>query len=297
MSEPQKLTDALLRSWPLPPPEGDRGKDSRGRVLVVGGAAQTPGAVLLAAESALRSGAGKLQIATVSSVSAHVAVATPEALVVTLDETGEGGPVSDSADVLLKRGSRSDSVLLGPGWFEDDATVELTRRFLHGVEPDGPALVLDAAAMSGLAAEAERLRRLNGRVLLTPHAGEAATLLHRSREEVEAEPLATAQEIASTLGCVVAMKGAVTFIAAPDGRSWVNEGGCVGLGTSGSGDTLAGLAAGLLARGAEPAKALAWAVYVHAQAGEILAKRIGALGFLARELPPEMPGVLSRLAD
>jgi NAD(P)H-hydrate repair Nnr-like enzyme with NAD(P)H-hydrate dehydratase domain len=96
---------------------------------------------------------------------------------------------------------------------------------------------------------------------------------------------------------VVALKGGSTHIAAPDGRCWINESGCVGLGTSGSGDTLAGLVAGLLARGAEPAQALLWGVYVHAQAGARLAGRIGELGFLARELPGEMPGVLDELAD
>jgi NAD(P)H-hydrate repair Nnr-like enzyme with NAD(P)H-hydrate dehydratase domain len=113
---------------------------------------------------------------------------------------------------------------------------------------------------------------------------------------VEAEPLATAREAAERLGCVVALKGATTHVAAPDGRAWANEGGSVGLGTSGSGDTLAGLVAGLLARGAEPAQALVWGVYVHAEAGARLSRRIGELGFLARELPAEMPGILTELA-
>lgn len=295
MSAPVRLTPELLQGWPLPSPDGGRGKDSRGRVLVVAGGAETPGAALLAGEAALRSGAGKLQIATVLSNARLVAVATPEALVVGLDETEAGGPSARNAERLLERIGRCDALLLGPGLPEDEATAALTRRVLEGVDADGPAVVLDAAAMSGLADQVA-LKRLNGRVVLTPHAGEMATLLDRSREAVEAAPLETAMEAAGRLGCVVALKGAVTHVAAPDGRVWVNEGGCVGLGTSGSGDTLAGLAAGLLARGAEPAQALLWAVHVHAEAGSRLERRIGALGFLARELPPEMPAVLTALS-
>ena len=150
--------------------------------------------------------------------------------------------------------------------------------------------------MSGLLDQAPALARLDGRVVITPHAGEMASLLDRSREAVEADPLAVAREVAGRLRVVVALKGPSTHIATPDGRAWVNESGCIGLGTSGSGDTLAGLVAGLLARGAEPAQALLWGVHVHAEAGARLAKRIGEVGFLARELPGEMPAILAELS-
>ncbi|MFC7543768.1 NAD(P)H-hydrate dehydratase [Siccirubricoccus deserti] len=102
--------------------------------------------------------------------------------------------------------------------------------------------------------------------MITPHAGEMAGLLGMTKEAVEADPLATALSAASMLCAVVALKGATTWIADPDGRAWVNRHGCVGLGTSGSGDTLAGFIAGLLARGAAPAQATAWGVYMHAEA-------------------------------
>lgn len=87
--DPIVITPDLLRDWPLPDPSG--GKEARGRTLIIGGSAQTPGAILLAAEAALRSGAGKLQVATAASVAAHVAVALPEALVHALPETSSGG--------------------------------------------------------------------------------------------------------------------------------------------------------------------------------------------------------------
>jgi hydroxyethylthiazole kinase-like uncharacterized protein yjeF len=295
MSDPVALTADLLRTMPLPAPEGGRGKDSRGRVLIIAGGVETPGAALLAAEAALRSGAGKLQIATVRSLAPHLAVAMPEALVAGLDETAAGGPASSCVEALRARLSRCDALLLGPGLPEDDDTAALTAGLLASVDGDGPALVLDAAALSGLMKDAPTLRRLNGRVVITPHAGEMASLLECTREAVEAEPLACARRAAELLGVVVALKGSTTHIVAPDGRSWANLEGCIGLGTSGSGDTLAGLVVGLLARGADPAQAAVWGVHVHARAGAQLAEIVGELGFLAREIPGRMPAILAEL--
>ncbi|RXE22870.1 NAD(P)H-hydrate dehydratase, partial [Xanthomonas perforans] len=84
--------------------------------------------------------------------------------------------------------------------------------------------------------------------------------------------------------------------AGPDGALWVHRGGVPGLGTSGSGDTLAGFIAGFAARGSDALTAALWGVFVHAAAGKQLAKRIGTVGFLAREIPPEVPGILDRLS-
>ena len=94
---------------------------------------------------------------------------------------------------------------------------------------------------------------------------------------------------------MVALKGATTHIAAPDGRLWRHDGGNVGLASSGSGDTLSGIIAGLAARGAPLEQACAWGVALHARAGERLAQRIGPLGYLAREIAGEVPALLHEL--
>jgi ADP-dependent NAD(P)H-hydrate dehydratase len=94
---------------------------------------------------------------------------------------------------------------------------------------------------------------------------------------------------------VVALKGPVTFIATPQGQMWQHEGGNCGLGTSGSGDTLAGAIGGLAARGASLEQACAWGVAIHAMAGERLSAELGPVGFLARELPPRMLAALTAL--
>jgi NAD(P)H-hydrate repair Nnr-like enzyme with NAD(P)H-hydrate dehydratase domain len=89
------------------------------------------------------------------------------------------------------------------------------------------------------------------------------------------------------------VKGSTSHIVHPDGRVWVYRGGAPGLGVSGSGDALAGIVGGLLARGPGPLTALLWAVLLHGEAGEQLSKKVGPVGFLAREIPDEIPSLLS----
>jgi hydroxyethylthiazole kinase-like uncharacterized protein yjeF len=161
-----------------------------------------------------------------------------------------------------------------------------TCRFVAALLPalKDSSVVLDALAMNVL----EPGGRFERPVLLTPHAGEMAHLTGETKEAIQADPLGTAQSAARRWNAVVALKGPTTVLATPDGRAWQHEGGNCGLATSGSGDTLAGCIAGLAARGASLEQACAWGVVAHAQAGEALAHRIGAVGYLARELPAEM---------
>ena len=139
------VTRDLLRSMPLPQPDGNGDKEQRGRVLVVAGSVEVPGGALLAGIGALRAGAGKLQIATAASVAPHLGLAVPEALVVALPETPEGGIAPDSAKRLAGRAARCDSVLIGPGMVDEPAVAALTAALLNGL--DGPTFVLDAAAL------------------------------------------------------------------------------------------------------------------------------------------------------
>jgi hydroxyethylthiazole kinase-like uncharacterized protein yjeF len=286
------IDDALLRGWPLPVPE-EGSKDERGSVFVVAGAPQMPGAAVLAATAALRAGAGKLQIGTVASVAAHVAIAVPEALVVALDEAPSGAISLAAVAKIVERANRADAVVIGPGLVDEFASSALIAAITATLEK--PA-VIDAAALACFADHPGAIARLDGRAVLTPHAGEMAAMLDRPREEIEADQARFAREAAERFGAVVALKGAQTFVAQPDGTMYRNARGHVGLATSGSGDVLAGIIGGLLARGAEPVQAAVWGVYLHARAGQVLGERIG-IGFLAREIPAEMPGLMRGLND
>jgi NAD(P)H-hydrate repair Nnr-like enzyme with NAD(P)H-hydrate dehydratase domain len=121
-----------------------------------------------------------------------------------------------------------------------------------------------------------------------------AQLLGCAKEETEASADA-AIEAARQWNAVVALKGATTFIATPTGQLWRHSSGQPGLGTSGSGDVLAGLAAGFAARGAPLVQAAAWSVVLHALAGARLARRMGPMGYLAREIAGEVPALMKQM--
>jgi ADP-dependent NAD(P)H-hydrate dehydratase len=287
------VTAALLRRWPLPQPDDDADKEARGRVLVVGGTRQTPGAVLLAGTGALRAGAGKLQIAVGDSLAIPLAFAIPEARVFALPEAESGDLAPAAAAAIGERVASAQAVLLGPGMLDEAPVVPLLRATVTHLAEG--TLILDAAGLAGLAADPALLRPLGGRAIVTPHAGEMAHVLGVDRDAVRDDPAGTAQRAAAAWEAIVVLKGAVTHVAAPSGETYRSQAGNVGLATSGSGDTLAGIVAGLAARGAEPLQAAVWGVYLHGRAGDRLARRGGRLGFLARELLAEVPALMAQL--
>jgi ADP-dependent NAD(P)H-hydrate dehydratase len=284
-----------VRAWPLPQPDDDDSKEDRGRVLIVGGSRSVPGAVLLAGEAALRVGAGKLQLATVASVAPGLALAVPEALVVGLDEDDDGALQADVGSALAERAAAVQAVVIGVGMSDPERVREIVRTL---VAVDGPStVVLDAAGITCLeGCGHELLAPARDRVVLTPNAVEAAALAACALDQVDADPLGIARRLVDELGVVVALKGSTTYVCAPDGQVFADDAGNVGLGTSGSGDVVAGAIGGLAARGVEPLQATVFGIHLHAVAGDRLAERIGPLGYLARELSAEFPAILRGLA-
>src|SRR5205085_4193383 len=263
-------------------------------VLIIGGSVVTPGAALLAGLGALRAGAGRLRIVTCSRNATALGIALPEALVLGAAETAEGGIDPGCVEQLAPFLDSADAVLIGPGMTDQDA-IDALARALFQKAPASAGWVFDARAISSIR-QLGSLRKSNDKpIIITPHAGEMAGLLDRERREIEADPARFAREAATAFHATVALKGARTFIAEADARRLVCCQGNPGLATSGSGDVLAGVIAGLLARAAEPFVATSWGVYLHARAGDHLAERIGPLGFLAREILPEIPRIMQEL--
>jgi ADP-dependent NAD(P)H-hydrate dehydratase len=276
MSDYAALDADLLSAFPLPclPEEGD--KEDRGRALIVGGSAEVPGAAILAGIAALRAGAGKLQIATDPAVAIAIGIAVPEAAVIA------GSPIPHVCE--------AQSVTIGCGMDHGPA---LDRRLAELLDCGAEVpLILDATVLGSLADVAQKVRAWRGGVALLPHSREMARLLDCAPEEVEIDPLHAARRAAERYGAVALVKGRFSFVAAPDGRAFRFEGGGIGLATSGSGDVLAGIVGGLAARGADPLTATLWGVWLHGEAGRILTKQVGRVGFLARELPDLVPGLL-----
>jgi hydroxyethylthiazole kinase-like uncharacterized protein yjeF len=152
-------------------------------------------------------------------------------------------------------------------------------------------IALDAALLHAL--EPVQQDRSSLPVLL-PHAGELAALLDCDEQAIERDPVGCGLRAAERYRSIVLVKGVASHVVTPQGDAWIYEGGAPGLGVSGSGDILAGIVGGLLARGAEPLNALLWAVWLHGQAGALLARKIAPIGFLAREIADQIPGLLPR---
>ncbi|RKS77549.1 hydroxyethylthiazole kinase-like uncharacterized protein yjeF [Motilibacter peucedani] len=285
------VTYALLRGWLLP--NDGTGKESRGRTLVVGGSAQTPGAVLLAGEAAMRAGAGKLQVAAPASSAQHLAVALPEALVLPVPELDDGSLDPAAADRIAELAADAAAVLVGPGMVGVEQTMALVRALLPAVSG---ALVLDALGLAVAGDDPALLRERSGPTVLTPNLAELAISLHEEPGSLGDDDVAAAvRRLAGLTGSVVTSGATESFTSAAHGLVWHDLAGGRGLGVSGSGDVLAGAVTGLAARGAGPEQAAVWGVHLHRRAGDRLAAEVGRTGFLARELPGQFPRVLSEI--
>ncbi|HVG29560.1 MAG TPA: NAD(P)H-hydrate dehydratase [Pyrinomonadaceae bacterium] len=288
------ITAELLRRMPLPEPDEGDDKEARGRVLVVAGSAEMPGAAVLAATAAFRAGAGKVRVATSAAAAQTVAAQLPEARVYALPRGEAGGWDASAGEILARLAGEARAVLVGPGLVEDPFMFEALAALFREIKD--ATLVVDAVVLKKFAEMDEEFRPAHGRVVMTPNRSELSEMTGEEAEALRRDPARAARRAAEGFGACVALKGRETFVASPRAAEvYSNRAGNVGLATSGSGDVLSGLIAGLAARGAEPLQAALWGVHAHALAGERLARRVGRVGYLARELLGEVPGVLGEL--
>jgi ADP-dependent NAD(P)H-hydrate dehydratase len=287
--EPILVAAELLAGWPLPEPGSS--KHARGTVLLVGGSSGVPGAMVLAGEAALRAGGGRLQVITTESVASPMAVSIPEALVAEAPEGPSGDITSDAVDQIVGLADKADAVLLGPGMTSPDVAASLVGAVVSRLSDQ--AVVLDAVGTAAVTRDRSCLHHLESPAVLTLNPTELALTLGKDRDEVEQDPVENTLQLAHEARTVVLFGGSTKYVGAPDGRVWKVDRGCPGLGVSGSGDVQAGIVAGLLARDAEPAQAAVWGAWLHGRSGEVLADRVGPVGFLARELPATVPGLLA----
>jgi ADP-dependent NAD(P)H-hydrate dehydratase len=291
MSRAHTLSPDILRQCPLPDPNQASDKNSRGRALLIAGSVSVPGAAMLAGVAALRAGAGKIRLGVPRTIATALGTAFPECGLLSLDETEVGEPLPSPAHELSSAVEQADAVLIGPGLMDAAGATNLVKAAL---DSEGEAMfVLDALALHDVRSCRSLIDRHPGRIILTPHHGEMAMLLGVEKEVIAGEPLRFAVSTAAELGCVVVLKSDVTYVASPRGQAWEHPGGVIGLATAGSGDVLAGILVGLLARGAAPVTAALWAVHAHAAAGKSLSDRVGPVGFLAREILGLIPGAIA----
>ncbi len=276
----------------LVPRRGARStKFTSGHVLVVGGSRGLTGAVCLAAEGAMRAGAGYVTALVPAALETIFETRLLE--VMTRGLTDEDGALSAAAaDAVLQASERGGALVLGSGAGRGGETAG----FLRDVAARTPlSLVLDADGLNAHADQVERLtvRRHEGTVL-TPHEGELARLLGIAPGEVAAARLRRAREVAARANAIVVLKGDDTIVADPSGFAAINDISAPALATAGTGDVLAGVIAALLAQGMEPFSAACAAVRRHAAAGLLAAEEHGAEGVLARDVIAALPRALGR---
>lgn len=284
------LDTAWLKANPLPDHHDNVDKNARGRVLVIGGCRRVPGGMLLTADAAFRAGAGKVTIATIASAAIPIGIAFPACAVLALPETPGGEISPDSADLILAEMTGHDAIVFGPAMIDE----EIVRRLLDALLPQLPDemfLLLDAFALRAAADQAEAIRARGDHIVLTPHEGELAALLGADRDDISGDPAGALALAAERFGCAVMVKGATSHLMAGD-TCLSYAGGGLGLAVSGSGDILAGLIASLGAQGLPPLQAAAWGIWLHGEAGRRLSESMGPIGYLARELPPLVPGLM-----
>lgn len=285
------LDRAWLSANPLPPCDGATDKNARGRVLIVGGSEQVPGALRLTGEAALRAGAGKVLLATVERAALGLGLAMPEAAVFELPANAAGELGGAAGSELAGLLDRCDTLVLGPGTGAGADAGPLLDAVLAATG-SAPTLLLDAAILAEAGERDAAIAGRAGGTVLTPHPGEMAALMDVEPERIARAPADIARAAATRFDAVVALKGPETHVATPDGTVLRYPGGGPGLATGGSGDVLAGAIGGLLSRGADPLVATAWGVWLHGEAGRRLAERVGPIGFLGRELAGEIPTLM-----
>jgi hydroxyethylthiazole kinase-like uncharacterized protein yjeF len=253
--------------WRIPRPGAASHKYARGHVVVAAGPGMT-GAARLVAAGARRAGAGL------------ASVAAPDAATAAVLRAGDPGViVAEDRDALLAD-PRLGVWVVGPGLPPVAATTALLRQVVGA----GRLVVADAGALRAAAGDPAALA---GCAILTPHAGEFAAVFGPPG----ACRLSAVRAAAAATGAVVMLKGADTLIAAPDGRVAINDNAPPWLATGGTGDVLAGIAAGLLAQGLPPFEAAAAAVHLHGAAAALTGP-----GLLAEDLPPNVAKALARLS-
>ncbi len=274
------LEEADVRAH-FPPRPLDAHKGHYGHLLVVAGSVGKTGAAALAGRAALRSGLGLCTIATPVSQQPVVAGLGTEFMSEPLAETPGQSLSLRARGRILDLTARTDAMALGPGLSLDSETQALVRALV--LEVTRP-MVVDADALSALAGHLDVLDRAAAPRLLTPHPGEMARMLATTVAEVQADRLETARAFAMRHRVFVALKGAGTVIAAPDGRVFINPTGNPGMASGGSGDVLTGMSGAFLARGLEPLAALQAACFLHGRAGDLAAAERGEEALIAGDI-------------
>ncbi len=257
-------------------------KGENGSVLIVAGSERMRGAAVLAARSALRSGAGLVTVAGIGAVCDAVAASVPEALLFPLSDN-HGVISADAARFVLEAQPKYHAALFGPGLTHDEPVLEfLTKVWQDWTTPS----VIDADALNALS---QGVSLPKAECVLTPHPGEMSRLLQCSIAEIQADRFRTVtQAVQKTKQCVL-LKGPYSIVGEPAQPMMVNCTGNPGLASGGMGDVLGGILVTLLGQELPSYYAASCAMYWHGAAADLCAEEIGTIGYSASDVANALP--------
>ena len=288
------ITDAFVRAA-LPVRRLASHKGTFGHAGIIAGSVGKTGAAAMAAQAALRVGAGLVTVAIPSSMNDVLEAKLLEAMTVPMPETKARTFARSAFDRLATFIAARTAIAIGPGLSTHPETVELVQALVKQL--DRPA-VLDADALNALAGRASLLTECKTPPILTPHPGEMARLeIDATPQSVNADRIGTATRFARERGVFVVLKGARTVIARPDGAVAICPTGNPGMATAGTGDVLTGMIVGLLAQGLASWEAACAATYLHGSAGDLAAASTGQAGMIAGDMIAHIPQALKKLYE
>ncbi len=267
-------------------------KYGAGKVLVVAGSRRFIGAGVMAAEAAMKSGAGAVVLCVPRSIHAIVARKVTEVLIAPLGETSEGTLAAGAFDEIEERSRWADAVAIGPGLSKHAETQTLVCKLLQAIST---TVILDADGISAIGRNHSLLKQRKCPTILTPHTGELATLLGEDANAIETFRVESSRSAARKTRCIVVLKGAPTTTGLPTGAVFINSTGNPAMATIGSGDVLTGVISSLVAQGVGPGPAAYAGVFLHGLAGDIARKKFGALGVMATDILKELPSAIKTI--
>ncbi len=285
------LDHPSVSEW-LAPRDPQTHKGRAGHAVVLAGSTGKTGAASLICHGAARAGAGLVTLMIPSSLNPILEVKLTETMTCPIAETEDHTPAEAALPQILEFLSGKQVLALGPGISLHPETQALVRKLVRNV---ACPMVLDADALTALAAQPDLLEGISAPAILTPHPGEMARLIRRTAREVVDNRLEIAAEFSKNFGVVLVIKGPRTVIAAPDGRFAINSTGNPAMASGGMGDALTGLIAGFVAQGYEAFQAACIGVYVHGAAADCAMGGVASRGLMASDLLDEIPRVVGRL--
>jgi NAD(P)H-hydrate epimerase len=309
------VNSELVKSL-LPMRDANAHKGTFGTALIVAGSTNYTGAALLSAKAAYRVGAGLVRLAVPGPIYPAIAGHLPEATWVILPHE-QGVIHSDAASLIMKNMDKVTTMLLGPGWGREEITGEFLRKLVFsnstssrkgriGFLEDGsnagkttkqlPPMVIDADGLNLLSQIESWSATLPEGTILTPHPGEMATLTGLAVDDIQKDRLGIAGKYSKSWNQVIVLKGALTVIAAPDGRIFMIPSATSALAKAGTGDVLAGMITGLRAQGLGAVESAICAAWIHGQAGLLAANKVGdGAAVLASDVIEAVAGVITTL--